>query len=387
MADITLLSTADWDHPLWTNKQHVACSLADLGHRVLYVESLGLRPLRRGGGDLGRVWQRLRHGLRPPRRVRAGVWVWSPLVLPGASHPLARWLNRQVLRLGLAIARMGLGFRRDWLWTYNPKTLAVLAPAPYRRLIYHAVDAIQAQPAMPAAEIVAWEQQLCRRADAVFVTSPQLLSSLAPFNPHTFFYPNVADGAHFGRALSPDLTVPPDLAALPGPRLGFVGAISAYKLDLALLETLARRQPGWSFVLIGPVGEGDPQTDVAALRQLANVHFLGVRNYDQLPAYLKGLDLGLLPLQRNPYTQAMFPMKFFEYLAAGRPVVATAINALQPFAGVALLCEPTAEAFATAIHTALAGAGPGLEQRLRVAAAHTYRGRTQAMLSDLAGLD
>jgi glycosyltransferase involved in cell wall biosynthesis len=212
---------------------------------------------------------------------------------------------------------------------------------------------------MPAAEIVAWEQQLCRRADAVFVTSPQLLSSLAPFNPHTYFYPNVADGAHFGRALSPDLTVPPDLAALPGPRLGFVGAISAYKLDLALLETLAQRQPGWSFVLIGPVGEGDPQTDVAALRQLANVHFLGVRNYDQLPAYLKGLDLGLLPLQRNPYTQAMFPMKFFEYLAAGRPVVATAINALQPFAEVALLCEPTAEAFATAIHTADMGVGFG----------------------------
>jgi len=137
--------------------------------------------------------------------------------------------------------------------------------------------------------------------------------------------------------MDPALAVPAELAALPAPRIGFVGAISAYKLDLTLLETLARRHPHWSFVLIGPVGEGDPSTDVAALAALGNVHLLGTRPYNALPAYLKGLDLGLLPLRLTPYTQAMFPMKFFEYLAAGLPVVATAIDALQPFASLALL--------------------------------------------------
>ncbi|WP_411869394.1 glycosyltransferase [Vulcanococcus limneticus] len=395
MADITLLATADWDHPLWTNKQHVACSLAELGHRVLYVESLGLRPPRQGArgpgavqarSDRGRIWRRLRHGLQPPRRVRPGLWVWSPLVLPGAQGGLALRVNRLMLGLGLGLWRRVLGLRADWLWTYNPMTLAVLEPRPWRRLIYHCVDAIQAQPGMPAAVIERWEQRLCRRADAVFVTSPDLQRRLAPLNPLTRFYPNVADGDHFARAMDPALPLPADLAAIPAPRLGFVGAISAYKLDLALLEQLARAHPGWSLVLIGPVGEGDPTTDVAALAALANVHLLGPRPYAELPAYLKGFDLGLLPLRFNAYTQAMFPMKFFEYLAAGLPVVSSAIDALQPFADLALLVDPTPEAFTAAITAVLAGEGPSRQQRLAGAAAHTYRGRTEAMLRALAAL-
>jgi glycosyltransferase involved in cell wall biosynthesis len=396
MADITLIATADWDHPLWTNKQHVACSLVELGHRVLYVESLGLRPPRRGPGgpvavqarsDRGRIWRRLRRGLLPPRQVRPGLWVWSPLVIPGALDGPALRFNRLMLGLGLGLWLRLLGLRADWLWTYNPMTLAVLEPGPWRRLIYHCVDAIQVQPGMPTAAIAQWEQRLCRSADAVFVTSPDLLRRLAPLNPNTHFYPNVADGAHFARALEPALPLPADLAAIPGPRLGFVGAISAYKLDLALLEQLARTHANWSLVLIGPVGEGDPDTDVTALAALANVHLLGPRAYAALPAYLKGFDLGLLPLRFNPYTRAMFPMKFFEYLAAGLPVVASAIDALEPFANLALLCDPTPEAFAAAITAALADQGPSRQQRLAGAAAHTYRGRTEAMLRDLAALD
>jgi glycosyltransferase involved in cell wall biosynthesis len=383
MADITLLSTADWDHPLWTNKQHVACALADLGHRVLYVESLGLRAMRRGGSDRRRVLRRLRRGLRPPRQVRPGLWVWAPLVLPGAHSGWARWLNRRMVAAGLALWRRWCGLDRDWLWTYNPRTLEVIDPDGFDRLIYHCVDAIQAQPDMPSEAIERWEERLCRRADVVFVTSPQLRAHLAPFNPRTFLYPNVADGKHFAEALNPDLPVPAELAALPRPRIGFVGAISSYKLDLALLASLARRRPHWSFVLIGPVGEGDPGTDVSELRALANVHFLGTRPYADLPACLKAFDVGLLPLRLTPYTQAMFPMKFFEYLAAGLPVVATPIDALRPFASLALLPELEPGAFLDAIERALAGGGPQLETRLAGAAGHTYRGRTEAMLRDL----
>jgi glycosyltransferase involved in cell wall biosynthesis len=390
MADITLLATADWDHPLWTNKQHVACSLVELGQRVLYVESLGLRPPRQGPrgrsgtrarSDRGRIWRRLRLGLLPPRQVRPGLWVWSPLVLPGASQGLALRLNRLLLRLGLGFWRRFLGLNADWLWTYNPMTLAVLDPQPWQRLIYHCVDAIQAQPGMPAAAIEHWEQRLCRRADAVFVTSPQLQRRLAPLNPRTHLAANVADAAHFARALDPALPLPADLATIPPPRLGFVGAISAYKLDLALLEGLARSHPEWSFVLIGPVGEGDPQTDVTALTTCRNVHLLGPRAYGVLPEYLRGFDVGLLPLAINPYTQAMFPMKFFEYLAAGLPVVATRIDALQPFAAAALLCDPTAASFGAAIHRTLAGQGPARRERLALAAAHTYTARTRQMLA------
>ena len=395
MADITLLATADWDHPLWTNKQHVACSLAELGHRVLYVESLGLRLPRQGPkgpapararSDRDRIRRRLRHGLLPPRRVRPGLWVWSPLVLPGAHRGYALRFNRLLLGLGMALWRFLLGLRADWFWTYNPMTLAVLDPRPWRYLIYHCVDAIHKQPDMPAADINHWENKLCRAADAVFVTSPRLLEDLRPLNPLTFFYPNVADVAHFAQAMDPHLSVPPDLAVLPAPRIGFVGAVSAYKLNLTLLALLARRHPEWCFVMIGPVGEGDPRTDISELQSLTNVQFLGTRPYASLPGYLKGFDVGLLPLQLNRYTQAMFPMKFFEYLAAGLPVVATAIESLQPYGELAWLCQPTPEAFEVAIGRALAGQGPSLDERLAGAHAHTYCQRTQAMLAHISAL-
>jgi glycosyltransferase involved in cell wall biosynthesis len=390
MADITLLSTADWDQPLWTNKQHVACELAALGHRVIYVESLGLRGLRtvrRGArGDGRRVWRRLQRSLGPLREERANLWVWSPLVLPGAADGWALRLNRWLLGCGLARVQRRIGFQRDCLWTYSPMTLAVLPDAAYGQVVYHCVDAIQAQPEMPAAAISHWEQQLCRRADQVFVTSPQLLRSLSPLNPRTRFYPNVADSAHFAQAMDPALPIAVDLARIPMPRLGFVGAVSGYKLDLSLVAALARRRPEWSLVLVGPVGEGDPGTDVSELRGLANVHLLGQRPYTSLPAYLKGFQVGLLPLSFNAYTQAMFPMKFFEYLAAGLPVVASAIDALRPYDHLAHLVPATPETFEQAIATALAGGGPSLETRLAGAAAHTYRRRTQAMLVDLTAM-
>jgi glycosyltransferase involved in cell wall biosynthesis len=135
------------------------------------------------------------------------------------------------------------------------------------------------------------------------------------------------------------------------------------------------------------VGEGDPDTDVTALLRLGNVHLLGPKPYGALPSYLKGFALGLLPLRLNAYTQAMFPMKFFEYLAAGLPVVATRIRALQDYEQAALLCPPQPAAFAAAIERVLAGLGPVLTDRLALAARHTYASRTQRMLELLDKID
>ena len=120
MANFVFLSTADWDHPLWTNKQHTAVSLASLGHRILYVESLGLRPPRKGRSDLPRMLKRLYHGLQWPRQIRPNIWVWSPLVFPGASTPLLKFINKLVLTTGLCLVRYFLRFRESILWSYNP---------------------------------------------------------------------------------------------------------------------------------------------------------------------------------------------------------------------------------------------------------------------------
>ena len=387
MADFVVLATADWDHPLWTNKQHTALTLVAAGHRVLYVESLGIRPPRARASDCTRIVRRLRRMLQFPRQRRDRLWVWSPPVLPGGHSGSVLRLNRWLLQGGLKIVCWRLGFNDPILWTYNPLTSRYLDPEWFACSIYHCVDRIQDQPGMPVALIEASEQSLSKAVDVVFVTSPQLLVSHKRWNPNTLLFGNVADHTHFSRARLGDtagpLRCPERLKGTDRPRLVFMGAIDSYKLDLGLLLQLAQRNPVWRFVLLGPIGECDPSTDVSGLSACPNVELVGPVAYGELPRWLAHGDLALLPLRLNGYTRHMFPMKFFEYLSSGLPVVATEIPALEAHSDVAWLCPPAIEPFERAIQAALAGAGPSLDQRLERAATQTYQVRTDSMLAYL----
>lgn len=384
MADILILSTADWDHPLWTNKQHLAVSMAELGHRVVYIESLGVRrPRVAGGRDWRRIFRRLRSVFNPLRERRPGLWVLSPPVLPGLVTGLGLRINQLILEACLVLVRSRLGLRQVLFWSFNPFAARYLKLNRFSQTVYHCVDRIQAQPGMPVALLDLAEQDLCRRVDVVFTTSPCLQSALSPLNPSTYFFGNVADVEHFAAARGGGTCRPADLPEVAGPLLMFIGAIDAYKLDLDMLVKLVSATPQWTYVFIGPVGEADPSTDISKLKTLANFNLLGVRQYRDLPAYLSHADVALLPLRLNDYTRHMYPMKFFEYLASGCPVVGTAIPSLVDQADVSALCEPTSEAFQHAIHAVLAGDFPPLEKRLARSEAHTYRRRTQAMLQRL----
>lgn len=385
MADILLLSTADWDHPVWTNKQHVACALSDLGFRILYVESVGLRPIRTNKTDRQRLLRRLTKAFRAPRQVRPGLWCWSPLVLPGAMSPWTICLNRLLFTLGLKLAFLLTGIRPTLIWTYNPMTLAYYRPRRATRLLYHCVDDIQAQPDMPANTLTVWESRLCRRAEVVYTTSPSLCTSRMRWNANTYFLPNVADNRHFGRALLDELAIPEELLALPSPRIGFVGSVSAYKLDFDLIATLARCRPNWSWVFVGPIGEGEGNTDLSTLLREKNIYLLGHRPYQDLPSYMKGFDVGLLPLRNNTYTHSMFPMKFFEYLASGLPVVATSIDPLREYQSLAHLVPPSPTSFLDAIEASINESKRSVirQQRIEAVGQFNYHTRTRSMLAKI----
>lgn len=387
MSDFVILATADWDHPIWTNKQHVAVSLAELGHRVVYVDSLGLRPARAGRSDLRRILRRIRRSLWPLRQVRPQIWVLSPLVLPGGSSGLALRFNRLSLRYGFELLQRCVALRNAVLWTFNPLTCRYLDLPYFAASVYHCVDRIQAQPGMPADLLEQEEQRLARAVQVVFTSAPMLEQELRGLNRAIYDFGNVADTAHFAQALDRSrprpIDLPAELSMHRRALLLFVGAIDAYKLDLPMLERLVAATPEWTYVFIGPVGEADPSTDVRGLAAHSNVQLLGPRPYQELPSYLAWADVALLPLQINAYTQRMFPMKFFEYLAAGCPVVATAIPSLRDHADVALLCEPDSAVFQAAIARALAGEGPSRSERLAHAARHSYRRRSEAMLERL----
>ena len=383
MADFVILATADWDHPLWTNKQHTALSLIDHGHRVLYIESLGLRPPRASVADSRRILRRLQRVLRPPRKVKGNLWIWSPLVVPGGNRGFILALNRFLVRIGLSIIIRHLCFKSPLLWTYNPLSLLYLSLTDFQASIYHCVDSIQDQPGMPSALIRRSERDLCVVVDAVFTTSPELQQRLELLNKQTYFLGNVVDAKHFRRAFELDLPCPKDLSLIPKPRILFIGALDSYKINLVMMEELILKTPNWSYVLVGPIAECDASTDLSSVTALSNVFWFDTRPYKELPDWLAHSDVALLPLHQNDYTRFMFPMKFFEYLASGCSTVATSIPSLQAHSDVAQLCEPSAIQFEIAIRKALQGEGPDTEKMLERASQSTYEQRTKSMLKVL----
>jgi glycosyltransferase involved in cell wall biosynthesis len=380
--DIVCIGFADWDTELWTNQHHLMSRLA-AHNRVLFVESLGLRRPRLAGRDVRRMARRLRRGLARPR-MADGLYVLSPLVLPLHSNGLARALNRRLLGALVGRAARRLGMEKPILWAYVPQAESLIETLAPELVVYHCVDDIAAQKGIDGASFGAAEERFAARADLVLASAPALAARMRALSGNVMEAPNVADTELFASALE-EGPVDGALAALPHPRVVFTGAIVTTKLDLPLLLELAQSRPGWSFALVGPVGPGDPHTDVSMLAAAPNIHLLGARSYAQLPAVLRGADAGLIPYARNELTGSIFPMKVYEYLAAGLPAVATELPALSEVAEVAK--APDAQGMAALLEQELAAdTQERRRERSRAAAAHSWDQRLQEIAAAVEAL-
>lgn len=377
--DCVLFSTADWETPYWTNKQHTARLMARQGFRVLYIESIGLRAPNMSGRDLRRIWQRLRRGLRAPKLVEPNVWVLSPLAIPfRQSAGLVRAINQGWLRLRIRLFMRSQRFDTPLVWTYHPFIRETIATLPHGPLVYHCVDDLSAVPGIDPVCFNQEEQRLLADCAAVFVTSLALKAKCEPFNANTHYFSNVADLDHFGRAQQPG-PVPADIAGIPTPRIGYVGALSDFKVDFALIQGVATARPDWHWVVIGAEREGQHSPLVDALRALPNVHFLGDKPYAALPDYLRGFDVGTLPTLINDYTRSMFPMKYFEYLAAGVPVVSTPLEFTKTNQA-GLLVADTSEQFILQTNSQLARGRLSASESREFVGDNTWAARLKKML-------
>jgi glycosyltransferase involved in cell wall biosynthesis len=379
---IVLAASASWETPAPVNAHQVARRLAARGHRVLFVESVGLRapaPLA-SGHDLRRVLARLRGFAGGLREAAPGLYVLSPVV------PLVgpRWLREAALRvLAASVARAArkLGFEQPLLWAFLPSALPFAGPLAARAVVYHCVDHYAANPGVDARWVDALERRMLERADVVFATSPWLAERLRRAGGRLVHeVPNVADVALFARAHEP-LPEPPELRDLARPRAIYVGNLAAYRVDVGLLEAVARS--GVSLVLIGPVGLGDGAAlapDLRALLAMPAVRALGPRAPEALPAYLRHCEVALLPFLDNDHTRASLPLKLWEYLAAGLPVVGTPLPNLRELAAeglVALARGP--DAYASAVLRAAGEERAARAARLSRARAHDWPARIEGL--------
>lgn len=245
--------------------------------------------------------------------------------------PSSRWQDggfidaerKRVLQRVLATDLKG-EFDRAILWINDP--MAVTAYAGHLNetmIVYDCMDELT-QFAGAAPELVDREKELTCLADVIFCGGRKMRDKRISTNPNTHFYGTGVDCRHFGTAMDPMLPVHPEIAGLPGPVLGYFGVIDE-RIDYDLIERLADSDSSWSIAMIGPVTKVDPAT----LPKRPNIHWLGAQDYQDLPALTKGMDVCLMPFAINAATEYINPTKALEYMAAGKPVVATALDEIQ----------------------------------------------------------
>ncbi|MDY7107666.1 MAG: glycosyltransferase [Planctomycetota bacterium] len=379
---IVLLASACWETTNPVNVHHIARRLAARGHRVLFVESTGLRPPALGSShDLRRAGRRVIDAARGLHAVESRLLVLSPLALPGSRRRLLRALSMRWAAVSLRRACRALRFDRPVLWAFLPTSLPAADLVPHRLLVYHCVDHYAANPGVDRSRIDALEAEMLRRADLVFATSPVLAERLSASRREVHCLPNVADIALFGRAVTDDLPEPEDLRDIPRPRAVYVGNLAQYRIDLDLLDRLAGACPDVEFVFIGVVGLGDAASSGGVTARLAareNVHRLGPKPQSDLPAYLRFCDAALIPFLDNEHTRGSLPLKLWEYIASGLPVVATDLpNFAEPAEDGTVLLARDAATFAARLREAIDGRDTGRAERLAVARRHDWPQRME----------
>lgn len=204
-------------------------------------------------------------------------------------------------------------------WYYTPMALSFTDHLTPTHVVYDCMDELSAFLGAPR-ELIELETKLIGRADQVFTGGYSLYEAKRNRHPHAHAFPSSIDFAHFSKARLGQ-TDPADQAQIPKPRIGFSGVIDE-RFDVDLLRDLAQHRPDWQFVIIGPIVKIDPAT----LPRTANVHYLGMKSYKELPSYFSGWDVAMLPFALNESTKFISPTKTPEYLAAGLPTVSTPIR-------------------------------------------------------------
>ncbi|HVM29469.1 MAG TPA: glycosyltransferase family 1 protein [Candidatus Limnocylindrales bacterium] len=354
-ADIVCLSHLRWDF-VYQRPNHLMARAAER-HRVYFVEEPELRTTDAAGQAHGGMTTPTSGSDTAARMETAehdGVTVVRP-ILPAGTHPV-----RANALLRTAIDRFAAteGITRPWLWYYTPMALPWTEHLAARAVIYDCMDELSGFRFAPAA-IRDLERRLLGRANVVFTGGRSLYGAKRDSHPNTFLFPSSVDVEHFRRARR-ELPDPADQRAIGRPRIGYYGVIDE-RIDLGLVDQVAAARPDWQLVMVGPLAK----IDEADLPRRPNIHWLGKKSYSELPAYLAGWDVAVMPFALNESTRHISPTKTPEYLTGGRPVVSTSVrDVVQPYGelGLVHIADGT-EAFVAAIEVALAQDRTGLRKR------------------------
>ena len=366
--DIILVSNQMLEDRYWTSKQYITQELRQQ-NRVLYVEanySFGKLFL----GIFRGTWPVLPFGKL--KQLDGKFWVLTPFPrLPLRNHVrFMGWLNQYLLKRKLRAAVKTIGMQNVLFWTFLHQTADLVDAFSAKATIYHCVDdwpALIPMAGMGTPRVVQRdEDRLLNTVDVVFRVSAKLLKGREPVHVPVYDIPNGVDTGLFKPIGEGEMPPLDDLDGLPGPIIGFSGSIGAW-VDVDLIQRVADTFTHGSVVLIG-LNEKNPRLE--KLLQTENVHFLGMKKRKDVPFYLAKFDVCLMPFDKGQVGEGLLPLKMFEYLALGKPVVAITSTAMEAFQDV-LYSADDAESFVEKIKVALAEETTEFTEA-RIQRAHEY---------------
>ncbi len=294
--DLICLSHLPWDL-VYQRPQHLMTRFAR-DRRVFFVQE----PAFHSGSPQLKFEQR-----------QGGIWIVVPYLPRGTKE--IELVQAQLIAQLLA----EFNVREYILWYYTPMAVPFTRRLHPQLVVYDCMDELALFQGA-SRTLRALEEELFRRADLVFTGGASLYQAKREQYSNVHLFPSSVDVAHFRQARQSRMD-PPDQASIPHPRLGFFGVIDE-RMDLDLLRELADSRSDWHIVMIGPIAKIEPEH----LPRRSNIHYLGTKPYSDLPAYLAGWDVALLPFAQNNATRFISPTKTPEYLAGGKPVVSTPIR-------------------------------------------------------------
>lgn len=383
--DIVVFGIQPWDIEIGSNCKNIAQEMSK-NNRVLYIN----QPLDRKSRWSERHSEKTRRRLAVLRNqapewelIHENFWVMNPKTLLESSNWLPRgaifeWVNRingRRLTRRIKLAIKDLGFKDFILFNDSSMFLGLylketLSPRVY---VYYMRDYLTKNPFWRKHGL-ALEPQLISKADVVVNNSILYTEYGLQHNPHSYMVGQGCDVDAYNDDLH-EIAVPEDLPG-PSPVIGYVGFLSNRRLNKELLEDLAVRRSEWSFVFVGPE---DDDFAASSLHNMSNVHFLGSRKPEELPGYIKGFDVCLNPQRINDATIGNYPRKIDEYLAMGKPTVATTTKAMEYFAEYTYLGEDVDD-YSYLIEKALDENTPDKQRaRKEFARSHSWENNVQAI--------
>lgn len=292
------------------------------------------------------------------------------------------WINRCVVaaQVRSLVARFGLHPDRLVSWIYDPFQEMYLGLVGERLSVYNCYDEYSAYPSIPVfrtiSEIRKREKRILKRVDIVLVVSKMLLRSKEILSDNVHVVSHAVDWSHFRRAIDEATVIPEDIKNIPHPIVGFVGNVTD-RIDFTLLEHISKSHLSWSLVLIG--GGRDVQV-LDAIAELPNIHLFGARSFEKVPDYLKAFDVCIIPYDADdPFNVNCFPLKLYEYLSTGKPIVSTDLPAVRPFDGLVRIAHDVGD-FERHVAEALEEQDEDLRQRrLAVAQENSWERRAEAV--------